>query len=328
MTVTLCVPVYNGEGAIGRCLDSIARACDEGHDVEVIVVDNASSDRTVAVAEAQLRAFRRARVVRNERNLGRIANWNRCLELAEGDWVKLLMVNDTLLPRSLHCLAAEAERDADVVMVCSMHHSWDGGEPPLAAADCAASRRRYARLEALEAVAGGVDPFWALNGALFRRQAIATAGLRFDEALPYLTDKVFMAQLSTHGTTVFLETPTYLFNTGAAGRFHYQALASEGYFREVREFYRFIGERTRPGDAAFVDSRVFASFLSSCYETSVPISPQAVRAAFPGSVLRRGVATGVLAARAAHLDVRPSAWRRAAARTFPGLRKAWRWIRS
>ena len=78
--ISFCLPVYNSAERIERCLRAVL-----AQDVpsrEILVVDNASTDDTVAKARALLAGIPEARIVVNESNLGRIENWNRCLELA------------------------------------------------------------------------------------------------------------------------------------------------------------------------------------------------------------------------------------------------------
>ncbi|WP_421726041.1 glycosyltransferase [Bauldia sp.] len=54
------VPAYNEEALIGRCLESILRETeDRTDDVDIVVVDNASTDRTGAIA----RSYPRVRVI-------------------------------------------------------------------------------------------------------------------------------------------------------------------------------------------------------------------------------------------------------------------------
>ncbi len=64
MTISFVIPAYNEERTIGRCILSVLRESRRsGHDVEVIVVDNACTDRTPQIAAG----FPGVRVVREPR---------------------------------------------------------------------------------------------------------------------------------------------------------------------------------------------------------------------------------------------------------------------
>jgi len=63
---------------------------------EIIVVDDGSSDETAAIAKELAASDKRIRVFVNPVNLGLVGNWNRCLKLASGKWIKFLFQDDVL----------------------------------------------------------------------------------------------------------------------------------------------------------------------------------------------------------------------------------------
>ena len=70
--LSIIIPAYNEEFRIGATLESIAAFLDERDmDDEVIVVDDGSSDNTIAVASKYTPMFRRLIVLQSERNLGK-----------------------------------------------------------------------------------------------------------------------------------------------------------------------------------------------------------------------------------------------------------------
>ena len=74
--VSVCIPAYNNEGTIEETVRSVL--AQTYNNLELVVVDDCSTDRTAALAEAFTDA--RVRVVRNEKNLGMAGNWNKCIE--------------------------------------------------------------------------------------------------------------------------------------------------------------------------------------------------------------------------------------------------------
>src|SRR4051812_45789746 len=84
--VSICIPTYNYAHYLG---DAIRSACQQTYDeLEVVVIDDASTDDTVALVEVLARSDARIRLVRTDRNLGLQANYTRCIELAKTDFVK------------------------------------------------------------------------------------------------------------------------------------------------------------------------------------------------------------------------------------------------
>jgi glycosyltransferase involved in cell wall biosynthesis len=88
--VSICIPTYNRAAMIGKAIES---ALGQTYtNLEVIVVDNASSDNTPAVVASY--RDERLRYVRNEKNLGLFGNFNRCIELAQGKYLHILHSDD------------------------------------------------------------------------------------------------------------------------------------------------------------------------------------------------------------------------------------------
>ena len=78
--VSVCVPTYNAGSYLEEALSSaLAQTC---RDIEVLVVDNCSTDGTQAMVTELASHDARIRYVRNSTNFGMVANFNRCLELA------------------------------------------------------------------------------------------------------------------------------------------------------------------------------------------------------------------------------------------------------
>lgn len=104
MKVAAVVPHWNRRDLLQTLLANLAgqtRPFDE-----IIVVDNGSTDDSVAVA-----ALARARVVRLERNLGFATAVNRGIQAAAAEWIAILNNDVTLAPDWLERLLAASEQD-------------------------------------------------------------------------------------------------------------------------------------------------------------------------------------------------------------------------
>jgi glycosyltransferase involved in cell wall biosynthesis len=94
--VSILIPVYNRERLLIPCVES-ARA-QEIRDVEIVIVDNASTDGTWDVCQRLAAEDPRIRIFRNPSNVGPVRNWARCLAEARGRYAKLLFSDDTIAP--------------------------------------------------------------------------------------------------------------------------------------------------------------------------------------------------------------------------------------
>jgi glycosyltransferase involved in cell wall biosynthesis len=94
--VGVCVPTYNGAKYIKDCIESIL--AQTYSNLDVLIVDDNSKDETMEILCDFAKRERRIRIVRNQKNLGLVQNWNRCVELSEGEWIKFLFQDDLLAP--------------------------------------------------------------------------------------------------------------------------------------------------------------------------------------------------------------------------------------
>jgi succinoglycan biosynthesis protein ExoO len=107
--VSVVIPAYNAEKTIRNAIDSVFEQT--MHDLEVIVVDDASTDGTVHAVEAIHDP--RVRLLRSPGNLGPSAARNMALRHARGCWVAFLDADDEWVPERLEQLLAAAGNEAD-----------------------------------------------------------------------------------------------------------------------------------------------------------------------------------------------------------------------
>jgi glycosyltransferase involved in cell wall biosynthesis len=109
--VTILIPAYNHETLIDRAIASALMQ--DFPSLEVIVSDDASTDRTREVAQ-QWTFNPRFRYLRNESRLGRVANYHQALtQYARGDWVLMLDGDDHLMdPEFIRTTVEALERQS------------------------------------------------------------------------------------------------------------------------------------------------------------------------------------------------------------------------
>src|SRR5260221_10775962 len=103
--VSIVISVYNGMPFIIQTIDSV-RGQTYPH-WELIICDNASTDDTVPSLERYMveKADPRIRLL-HQQHISVAQDWNRSLEHARGDFVKLMGCDDILLPT---CLETQAK---------------------------------------------------------------------------------------------------------------------------------------------------------------------------------------------------------------------------
>jgi len=123
--ISILIPAYKEERYISRCLDSALSQTFE--DVEVVVVDDCSTDRTPEIVAEYAARDNRLRLIRHLENMGSLWARKSCIEAAKGDYVTFLDADDTLEPEACsRMLQVALEEDADMVAGVMRYRMLDG----------------------------------------------------------------------------------------------------------------------------------------------------------------------------------------------------------
>ena len=94
--ISIIVPIYNAEAYLPKCLDSLlAQTTDER--LQIILVDDASSDNSLAIAHRYAEKDARIEVYRQE-HAGQSAARNLGLQHAQGDFIAFVDADDSIAP--------------------------------------------------------------------------------------------------------------------------------------------------------------------------------------------------------------------------------------
>src|SRR5690606_36178068 len=111
--VSVTIVTYNSGRFIRRCLESTLSQ--KYPHLEVIVVDNGSTDGTIDILEM----FEdRCRIIYNDQNIGFAAGQNQAIHLSRGEWVLALNPDVLLFPDFIQCLVDAGHLDSTIGTVC------------------------------------------------------------------------------------------------------------------------------------------------------------------------------------------------------------------
>lgn len=127
--VSICIPTYNHANVVGDALRS-AMAQTYGS-VEILVLDNASTDNTPQVVAEVTDSDARVSYIRNEANLGMVGNFSACISAARGKYIKFVCADDFLAPDCVTNMVDAFERNTGTVLVASARLLVDGTLVPL-----------------------------------------------------------------------------------------------------------------------------------------------------------------------------------------------------
>lgn len=112
--VTLGLPVYNGEKYVEAAIRGMQ--AQTWRRLEILISDNASTDRTEVICRRLAAQDPRIRYVRQIHNIGAAANFEYLVRLASGELFAWCAHDDVRLPRFVEACVAELERRPDAVL--------------------------------------------------------------------------------------------------------------------------------------------------------------------------------------------------------------------
>lgn len=111
--VSVTIVTYNSGRYIKRCLESVLEQ--RYPNMEIVVIDNASTDGTQDILE---RFEGRCRIFHNDRNVGFAAAQNQAIALSNGDWILALNPDMLLMPNFIEAMVEASHIDPQVGTVC------------------------------------------------------------------------------------------------------------------------------------------------------------------------------------------------------------------
>ena len=195
MNISVIVPTRNRSALLAMTLRSVV--CQRDVDLEVIVVDEASTDDTLTMLAAIGDA--RVRVIRHDTPAGVSAARNRGAAEAHGDWLAFIDDDDLWAPDKLvRQLQAAQQAGADWAytgaVVISMHGQILRAQRPLPPDEIVPALLKY------HAIPGGG------SNIVVRREAWQRAG-PFDTRLRNTEDWEICIRLSKHGPPACVDSP-------------------------------------------------------------------------------------------------------------------------
>ena len=187
--VSVVIPCYNRAALLPRAVASVQ--VQDYENVEIVLVDDGSSDDTAQVAASLQQDDRRVRYILHEINKGEAAARNTGIRASQGEFVAFLDSDDEWLPGKLHLqVFALLQDSADTGAVSARHLLVDenGGETPV---------RDWAEREpitCLNLLAKGCG--LSMGNTLLVRRSVFTDVGYCDEELPLFVDLDWLCRLT------------------------------------------------------------------------------------------------------------------------------------
>ncbi len=202
--ISVCIPTYNGARFLRQAINSVLEQTFPPF--ELIIVDDASADDSFEIASSY--QDQRIKCFQNPERLGLVGNWNRCIELASGEYLYIFHQDDVMQPGNLEKKINRLDADQKISFVFSdiltIDESGDvlGGHwnPGLKGID-----RNFRGPEFFEYLLERGN-FVPCQAVMLRAKVIQQAG-RFDKRLRYTPDYEMWLRLSLTGDVFYVDEP-------------------------------------------------------------------------------------------------------------------------
>lgn len=209
-TVSVVIPTYNRADALQRTLDSVL---DQTHeDLEVLVVDDASTDETATVVADYDDS--RVTFLEHETNRGGSAARNTGIEQATGEYIAFLDSDDEWLPRKIERQVELLERRSDewIAAYCGVEMVAASKPGPLRKL----ATHLFSRRHETEGMEGGEelvrltlsdDLHTSAGSTLIVRSDVVETVDGFDESFDRFQDSEFLIRVLRHGKLAYVNAP-------------------------------------------------------------------------------------------------------------------------
>ncbi len=243
--VSVIIPAYNTEKYIAKAIESALEQTLQN--LEVVVVDDGSSDGTVDVVKQFTDP--RVRLLVNPRNLGAGGARNRALEAAQGDWVAVLDSDDWYAPQRLERLLQIADAENADMIADDLYLIRDGADSPRGTL-IGESGHRVTQNTVIDAVRfietdvyGRPGLHLGISKPLFKREFLVKHKIRYDETIKVAQDFWIDLDCLMRGARFILVPEPYYFYISRVG-----SLVGGDQIERVEEDCRAIREFLRKPD--------------------------------------------------------------------------------
>lgn len=205
---TIAIATYNAAAYIEA---AIASACAQSlAEIEIIVVDDASSDATCDIVARLAAGDVRIRLDRLSANQGPAGARNRAIELARGAWFAVLDADDAIAPGRIETLIRVAQAQAADIVADDMvvfDSDFDGDRVDTARFFLTQSPPDWIALDTYLKASGmfSAKPDFGYLKPIIRLEALRAAGLRYNPALRIAEDDDLIVRLLLAGLRYWLQ---------------------------------------------------------------------------------------------------------------------------
>ena len=190
--LSIVIPNYNGGENLKRSIGSCKAIQMPESNYEILIVDNKSTDNSVDIVNEMKKKFTNIRLIQNEKNLGRIQNWNISIEKAGGEYLIFLFANDLINEKNnIHEVLQILDSDKTNSICISALLKKERNRQYIKKAYFDEIIKCSAKKFASNCLYRGLLPFGPIQSIIYRLDDIRNNKNRFLEEFPINADEIF-----------------------------------------------------------------------------------------------------------------------------------------
>ena len=219
--LTIVIPNYNGGKNLKRAIESCRTIQIPENDYEILIVDNKSTDNSIEIATEMKVKFTNIRIVQNEKNLGRIKNWNIGIEKAGGRYLIFLFSNDLINEKNnIHELLQNLDSDQTISISMSSLLKKERDKRYIKKAYFDGIVKCPSKKFALNCLNRGLLPFGPIQSIIYRLDDIMSNKNKFLEEFPINADEIFSFEEACKRENIMFNPNPQITWDLTQGRFH------------------------------------------------------------------------------------------------------------
>ena len=190
--LSIVIPNYNGGDNLKRSIGSCKAIQMPESNYEILIVDNKSTDNSIDIVNEMKKKFTNIRLIQNEKNLGRIQNWNISIEKAGGEYLIFLFANDLINEKNnIHEVLQILDSDKTISVCISALLKKERNRQYIKKAYFDEIIKCSAKKFASNCLNRGLLPFGPIQSIIYRLEDIRINKNKFLEEFPINADEIF-----------------------------------------------------------------------------------------------------------------------------------------
>jgi len=190
--LSIVIPNYNGGENLKRSIESCKTIQITEDNYEILIVDNKTTDNSVNIVTEMKKKIPNIRLIENEKNIGRIQNWNVGIEKADGDYLIFLFANDLINEKNnVHKVIEKLDSDKTISICISALLKKEESKQYVKKAYFDEIVKCSSKKFASNCLNRGLLPFGPIQSIIYRLEDIRIDKNKFLEEFPINADEIF-----------------------------------------------------------------------------------------------------------------------------------------